>query len=113
MENAFEKTLDPRAGSPATGKSVARIIHLFVDALFGTRGNEMEQRVLTKLKLVQRIGTMLQDKEFAGVRAIDELEEIPVERKHEGRPPLHSFSQRGMTVFLAESRERSSKDGMT
>ena len=80
MENAFEKTLDPRAGSPATGKSVARIIHLFVDALFGTRGNEMEQRVLTKLKLVQRIGTMLQDKEFAGVRAIDELEEIPVER---------------------------------
>ena len=42
---AFEKTLDPIAGSPATGKSVAGIIHLFVDDLFGTGGNEMEQRV--------------------------------------------------------------------
>ena len=30
MEAAFEKTLDPFAGRPAAGKSVARIIHLFV-----------------------------------------------------------------------------------
>ena len=42
MEAAFEKTLDPIAGSPATGKSVAGIINLFVDDLFGTGGNEME-----------------------------------------------------------------------
>ena len=46
MEAAFEKTLDPIAGSAATGKSVAGIINLFVDNLFGTGGNEMEQRVL-------------------------------------------------------------------
>ena len=47
---AFEKMLDPIAGSPATGKSVAVIIHLFVDDLFGTCGNEMEQRVLTRFR---------------------------------------------------------------
>ena len=47
---AFEKMLDPIAGSPATGKSVAVIIHLFVDDLFGTGGNEMEQRVLTRFR---------------------------------------------------------------
>ena len=47
MEAAFEKkTLDPIAGSPATGTSVAGMINLFVDDLFGTGGNEMEQRVL-------------------------------------------------------------------
>ena len=48
-EAAFEKTLDPIAGSPATGKSVAGIINPFVDDLFGTGANEMEQRVLTTL----------------------------------------------------------------
>ena len=43
MEDAFEKTLDPTAGSPATRKPVARIIHLFVDDFFGTGGNKMEK----------------------------------------------------------------------
>ena len=38
------------AGSPATRKSVAGIIHIFVDDLFGTGGTEMEQRVLTRLR---------------------------------------------------------------
>ena len=33
---AFDKMLDPVAGSPATGKSVVGIIDLFVDDLFGT-----------------------------------------------------------------------------
>ena len=47
---AFEKMLDPIAGSPATGKSVAGIINLFVDYLFGTGGTEMEQRILARLK---------------------------------------------------------------
>ena len=50
MEAAFEKTLDPLAGSPATAKSVAGIINLFVDDRFGTGGNEMEQRVQTRLR---------------------------------------------------------------
>ena len=51
MDAAFEKKkLDTIAGSPATGKSVAVIINLFVDDLFGTGGNEMEQRVLTRLR---------------------------------------------------------------
>ena len=72
VEAAFERTLDAIAGSPATRESVARIINLFVDNLFGTGGNEGEQRVLTRLRknsmLVQKIGTMssLQDREFAG-----------------------------------------------
>ena len=46
----LQRTLDLIAGSPATGKSVAGIINLFVDDLFGTGGNEMEQRVLTRLR---------------------------------------------------------------
>ena len=56
MEAAFAKTLDPMAGSPATGKSVAGIINLFVDDLFGTGGNEMEQRVLTRLRTYFQVG---------------------------------------------------------
>ena len=60
------------AGSPATGKSVAGIINLFVDDLFGTGGNEMEQRFLTRLRKDFQIGSedwndvTLQDTEFAG-----------------------------------------------
>ena len=52
MDAAFfkKKTEDPTAGSAATGKSVAGIINLFVDDLFGTGKNEMEQRVLTRLR---------------------------------------------------------------
>ena len=46
---AFEKSLDPTAGSPASGKSVVGIINLFVDDLFGKGGTEMEQRVLARL----------------------------------------------------------------
>ena len=46
---AFEKILDPIAGSPATGKSVAGIFNLFVDDLVGTGRTEMEQRVLARL----------------------------------------------------------------
>ena len=58
MEAAFEKkTLDPTAGSPATGKSVARIISLFVDDLFGAGGNEMEQRVLTRRRTYFQVGS--------------------------------------------------------
>ena len=44
------------AGSPATGKSVAGIINLFVDDPFGTGGNEMEQRVLTRLRKDFQVG---------------------------------------------------------
>ena len=36
VDAAYEKMLDPIAGSPATGKSVAGIKHLFADDLFGT-----------------------------------------------------------------------------
>ena len=100
MEAAFEKTLDTIAGSPATGKSVAGIIDLFVDDLFGTGGNEMEQRVLTRLRKYFEVGSEdWNDVTFTGQRirwtqdsqngpyievnqnkAIDELERIPVER---------------------------------
>ena len=58
---AFEKMLDPIAGSPATGKSVVGIVDLLVHDLFGTGGTEMEQRVLARgriSKSVQKSGTM-------------------------------------------------------
>ena len=49
VDAAFEKMLGPIAGSPATGKTVAGIINLFVDDLFGTGGTDMEKCVLTRL----------------------------------------------------------------
>ena len=68
----LKKTLDPVAGSPATGKSVAGIINLFVDDLFGTGGNEMEQRVPTRLRQYFQVGSedwndvAFLDREFVG-----------------------------------------------
>ena len=41
--------LAPIEESPATSKSVAGIINLFVDDVFGRGGTEMEQRVLARL----------------------------------------------------------------
>ena len=84
---AFERILDPIGGSPATSKSVAGIINLFVDDLFGTSGTEMEQRVLAKLGKEFHVGSEdWNDVLFTGPsievsqeRAIEELEEIPVE----------------------------------
>ena len=38
---AFERMLDPFEGSPATGKSVAGILKLFVDAIFGQMARMM------------------------------------------------------------------------
>ena len=100
MGAAFAKTLDPTAGSPAAGKSVAGIINLFVDDFFGTGGNEMEHRVLTRLSNDFQVGPKdWNDVTFKGQRirwtqdhhngpyvevsqnkAIDELKEIPMER---------------------------------
>ena len=101
MDAAFEKkTLDPRAGSPATRKSVAGILNLFVDDVFGTGGTEMEQRVLTRLRKYFQVGsedwndvTFTRQRirwiknpqtgpyiEVSPEKAIEELEEIPVER---------------------------------
>ena len=97
---AFDKMLDPIAGSPATGKSVARIINIFVDDLFGTGGTEMEQRVLSRLRKDFQVGSedwndvlytgqrirWMKDPqsgpciEVSQEKAIEELEEIPVER---------------------------------
>ena len=53
----LEKMLDPIAGSAATEKSVAGIIDLFVDDLFGTSGTEMEHRVLARLGMDFHIGS--------------------------------------------------------
>ena len=213
----FEKMLNPIAGSPAAGTSVAGIIDLFVGDLLGTGGTEMEQRILARLAKDSHVGSedwndvtitgqrirRIKDSqsgpciEVSRQKAIDELEEIPVERNTKEdlhcTPAMHTryrsllgqinwlqsrtqsqcykfsrcaskaasptiggvkalnklarqlesqpvklqfwpltepsriigfpdasyrnnedgSSQRGMTVFLAESRERSSKDGMS
>ena len=98
VEAAFERTLDPIARSPASGKSVAGITNLFEDDLFGTGGNEMLQRVQTRPGKDFQVGS--EDWNyvtFTGQRsrwtqhsqngpyievnqtkATDELEEIPV-----------------------------------
>ena len=53
---AFDKMLDPIEGSPATGKSVAGIINLFVVYQFATGGTEMEQRVLARFSKDFQVG---------------------------------------------------------
>ena len=97
---AFERMLDPIEGSPATGKSVAGIINLFVDDLFGTGGTEMEQRVLARLKKDVQVGSVCWNNvlftgqrirwmkgpqlgpsiEVSQARAIEELKEILVQK---------------------------------
>ena len=111
VEAAFERTPDPTAGNPAAGKSVTRVINLFGDDLVGTGGNEMKQRVLTRLtKEIQVDSDDWNDTTFTGQRirwtqdskneqyievseekTIEELED-PSGTKHEGRPPVHSFN---------------------
>ena len=95
----FEKLLDPIERSPATGKSVAGIIHLFVEDLFETCGTEMEQRVPARLRKDFHVGSedwndvlftgrrirWMKDPqlepsiEVSQKRAIEELKKIPVE----------------------------------
>ena len=90
---------------------MAGIINLFVHDLFGTGGNEMAQRVLTRIRKDFQVGLKdwndvafttqrirwtqdyqnVPNIEVSQDKAIDELEEIPVELKNEGRPPLPSF----------------------
>ena len=97
---AFERMLDRIEGSPATGKSVAGITNLSVDDLFGTGGTEMEQRVLARSKMDFQVGSehwndrlftrqrirWMKDPQSGSYmavrqeRAVEELEEIPVER---------------------------------
>ena len=98
---AFERMLDPIEGSPATGKSVAGILNLFVDDLDGKGGTEVEQRVLARLTREHfQVGSEeWNDVLFTGQtirwmrdlqsgpsiegrqeQAIEELEEIPVDR---------------------------------
>ena len=92
--------LDPIERSPATGKSVAGIINLFADDLFGTGGIELEQRILARLRKDSHDGSEdWNDVTFTGQRirwmkdpqsgtstevsqekSIEELEDVPVEK---------------------------------
>ena len=67
MEAAFEKKLDPKAGSPATGESVAGNINLFVEDLFFVE-TKMEQRVLPRLTKDFQVGSEDWDVAFTGQR---------------------------------------------
>ena len=111
---AHEQMLDPIASSPVTGKSVARILNLFVDDLFGTGGTDMEQRVLARLLKDYQVGSedwndvtvtgqrisWVNDSqsgsyiEVSQQKAIDELMEIAVERNMRENlhctPAMHS-----------------------
>ena len=64
MEAAFEKTLGPIAGSPASGKSVEEMINLFVDDIYGTGGHEKEQGVPTRNRKDFQFGS--EDLEWCG-----------------------------------------------
>ena len=99
-DDAYDRMLDPIASSPATRKTMAWIINLFVDDLFGTSGTEMEQRALPRLRKDFQVGSedwndvtftrqrirWINDSqpgsyiEVIQQKAIDELKEIPVER---------------------------------
>ena len=88
---------------------MAEIIDLFVDDHFRTGGTEMEQRVLARLRqdfqvgskdwndvllTGQRICRMKNPQlgpsiEVSQERAIEELEVIPVEKKHKRISPLY------------------------
>ena len=57
LTNPRVRTEIDAAGSPAIGKSVAGIIDLFVDDLFGTGGTEMEQRGLIRLREDFQVGS--------------------------------------------------------
>ena len=94
---------------------MAGIINVFVDDIFGTGGNEMEQRVLTRLRTFVQVGSEdWNDVAFTGQRirwtqdsqngpyievsqnkAVDELEEIPLERNTKedlvGTPSMHTM----------------------
>ena len=107
---AFEKMLDPIAGSAATRKSVAGIINLLKDDLFGTGGNEMEQRVSPSIGKDFQVGsedwndvTFTRQRirwtkdpqsgpyiEVSQEKAVEELGGDFRRTKHEGRPPTHS-----------------------
>ena len=65
--------LDPFARSPATAKSVAGIISLMVDDLFGTSGTKMEQRELARLRTDFQVGSDdWNDVTFTGQTSLDE-----------------------------------------
>ena len=88
---AYEKMLDPIAGSPATGKSVAGITSLFLDDLFGTGGAEVDQSVLARLRkefpsCFKRLEwCVFHRTEFVGRRILDQDREL---RQANKRPPL-------------------------
>ena len=71
-DDAYDRMLDPIAGSTATGKTVAGMNNLFLDYLFGTAGTEVEQLVLATLRKDFQVGSEdwndvhSQDKEFVG-----------------------------------------------
>ena len=99
-DDAYDRNAGSHCSQPRHRETVAGIINLFVDNLFGTGGTEMEQRVLARLKKDFQVGSEdWNDVTFTGPRsrwvkdpqsgscieasqqkAVDELEEIPVER---------------------------------
>ena len=114
--------LDPIAGSPATAKSVARIINLFAPDLFGTSGTDMGQRVLDRLRKDFHVGsedwndvTFTRQRirwtkdpqtgpyfEVSQAKAFEGLEEISVGRKTEENPHCTSAIQTRYRSLLGQ-----------
>ena len=96
------KMLDPIQGGPATGKSVAGIINLFVDDLSGTGGTVMEQRVLARRRRAFHVGSedwndvLVTRQRIRRMKcpqlgpSIEVIQERASRKEHERRSPLYS-----------------------
>ena len=86
MEAAFGKNAGSPRKKPATVKSVTEVNNLFVDDLIGTGGNEIELLHCTE--------------------CTDAHKDRYINCQVGHSSNVDDSSQRGMTVFLAESRDR-------
>ena len=86
-DGAYDRILNPIAGSPATGKNVAGTINLFVDDLFETDGTEIEQRVLARPR--KDFSSWLWRLEWCDIyRTKNSLDErFSIRIAHWGKPP--------------------------
>ena len=92
MEAALEKTLDPIAGSPSMGKSVAGIIHLFVDDLFGVGSEDWNDVTFTRTENSLDTRFPKTGRTLKSVKAVPLTSWKKSQRNETGRSPPHSLN---------------------
>jgi hypothetical protein len=69
FEQAMDYLLDPASGSPSKGRAVAGVVNLHVDDLFIVGGEELEQKVLSRIRKDYQVGSEgTNDVTFCGQR---------------------------------------------